>query len=161
MAKTKKKKTPNNSSTIALNKRARHDYHISDRTEAGVALTGWEVKSMRDGRANLTDSYVLMKGDEAWLVGAHVTPLNSASTHVIANPTRDRKLLLHRREIDRIEAQINQKGYTCIALALYWKANKIKCEIGLGKGKKEYDKRADDKARDWGREKARILRKDQ
>ena len=159
MAKSKKKK-PNNSSTIALNKRARHDYHISDRTEAGVALTGWEVKSMRDGRANLTDSYVLMKGDEAWLVGAHITPLNTASTHVIANPTRDRKLLLHRKEIDRLEAQINQKGYSCIALAFYWKANKIKCEIGLGKGKKEYDKRADEKSRDWGRQKARIMRHD-
>ena len=159
MAKSKKNK-PNNSSTIALNKRARHDYHLSERTEAGLSLTGWEVKSMRDGRASLVDSYVLMKGNEAWLVGAHITPLNTACTHVIANPTRDRKLLLNRREIDKLEAQINQKGYSCVALAIYWKANKIKCEIALGKGKKEFDKRADEKSRDWGRQKARIMRHD-
>jgi len=152
-----KKKTPSGG-TIALNKKARHEYHIETRFEAGMALTGWEVKSLRAGKAQLVDSYVLLKDGEAWLLGAHITPLTSASTHVVADPTRTRKLLLHKREIDKITGKVNQAGYTCVPLALYWKGNKVKCEIALVKGKKEYDKRATEKERDWNRQKQRIVR---
>lgn len=154
---TTKKKTPSGG-TIALNKKARHEYHIDTRFEAGLALTGWEVKSLRAGKAQLVDSYVLLKDGEAWLLGAHITPLTSASTHVVADPTRTRKLLLHRREIDKIIGKVQQAGYTCVPLALYWKGNKVKCEIALVKGKKEYDKRATEKERDWNRQKQRIIR---
>jgi len=152
-----KKKTPSGG-TIALNKKARHEYHIETRFEAGMALTGWEVKSLRAGKAQLVDSYVLLKDGEAWLLGAHITPLTFASTHVVADPTRTRKLLLHKREIDKITGKVNQAGYTCVPLALYWKGNKVKCEIALVKGKKEYDKRATEKERDWNRQKQRIVR---
>lgn len=144
--------------TIALNKKAKHEYHIETRFEAGLALTGWEVKSLRAGKAQLVDSYVLLKDGEAWLLGAHITPLTSASTHVVADPTRTRKLLLHRKEIDKIIGKVEQSGYTCVPLALYWKGNKVKCEIALVKGKKEYDKRASEKERDWNRQKQRIVR---
>ncbi len=152
-----KKKTPS-SGTIALNKKAKHEYHIETRFEAGLALTGWEVKSLRAGKAQLVDSYVLLKDGEAWLLGAHITPLTSASTHVVADPTRTRKLLLHKKEIDKIIGRVEQAGYTCVPLALYWKGNKVKCEIALVKGKKEYDKRATEKERDWNRQKQRIVR---
>ena len=152
-----KKKTPS-SGTIALNKKAKHEYHIETRFEAGMALTGWEVKSLRAGKVQLVDSYVLLKDGEAWLLGAHITPLTSASTHVVADPTRTRKLLLHKKEIDRIIGRVEQAGYTCVPLALYWKGNKVKCEIALVKGKKEYDKRATEKERDWNRQKQRIVR---
>jgi SsrA-binding protein len=140
-----KKKPGTSSSTIALNKKAKHEYHIEDRFEAGLSLLGWEVKSMRAGKTQLTDSYVLLKDGEAWLLGTHITPLTTASTHVIADPTRTRKLLL-------------QEGRTCIPLALYWKKNKVKCEIALVKGKKLFDKRATEKERDWNRQKQRVLR---
>lgn len=155
---SKKNKPGNTSNTIALNKKAKHEYHIEERFEAGVALLGWEVKSLRAGKGQLTDAYVLLKDGEAWLLGAHITPLNTASTHVIADPTRTRKLLLHAKEISRILGQVNQAGHTCIPLALYWKNNRVKCEIALVKGKKLFDKRATEKERDWNRQKQRIMR---
>ncbi|WP_336365834.1 SsrA-binding protein SmpB [Marinobacter sp. C2H3] len=153
-----KKKPGTPSSTIALNKKAKHEYAIEDRFEAGLALLGWEVKSLRAGKAQLVDAYVLLKNGEAWLLGAHITPLSTASTHVIADPTRTRKLLLHKKEIAKILGKVNQAGHTCIPLALYWKKNKVKCEIALAKGKKEFDKRATEKERDWNRQKQRIMR---
>lgn len=146
------------SGTIAQNRRARHEYFIEDKFEAGLALMGWEVKSLRAGKGNLTDAYVLIKNNEAWLFGALITPLLQASTHVIADPTRTRKLLLNRREIDRIAGGVQQKGYTCVPLALYWSHGRVKCEIALVKGKQLHDKRETEKNRDWQREKARILR---
>lgn len=153
---TKKKKS-SGGSTICLNKRAKHEYSIEDRIEAGVSLTGWEVKSLRGGRGQLVDSYVIFQNGEAWLVGAHFTPLITASTHVVAEPRRERKLLLHRREIDRLNDAVAAKGKTCIALALYWKEGRVKCEIGLATGKKLHDKRATEKERDWDRQKQRVL----
>ena len=144
--------------TIALNRRARHDYFIDERYEAGLALQGWEVKALRAGKLQLNEGYVIVKGDEAWLVGAHITPLNSASTHVLADPTRTRKLLLKRREIDHLVGAVERKGHTLIPLAMYWKNGRAKLEIGLGRGKKSHDKRAAEKDRDWQREKARTMR---
>lgn len=144
--------------TIALNRRARHDYHIDERYEAGLALTGWEVKALRAGRVQLAEGYVLVKGDEAYLIGSHITPLNSASTHVVADPTRTRKLLLNRRELDHLVGAVERKGHTVVPLAMYWKHGRAKLEIGLARGKKEHDKRATEKDRDWQREKARTLR---
>ncbi|XOB91961.1 SsrA-binding protein SmpB [Pseudomonadota bacterium 24LQ007] len=155
---SKKKANAPTSNTIALNKKAKHEYHIEERFEAGLALLGWEVKSLRAGKAQLVDAYVLLKDGEAWLLGSHITPLNTASTHVIADPTRTRKLLLHAKEIAKIVGKVNQAGYTCIPLALYWKKNKVKCEIALVKGKKLFDKRATEKERDWNRQKQRIMR---
>ncbi len=125
--------------------------------EAGMVLTGWEVKSMRAGKCQLTDSYVLLKDGEAWLLGSHIEPLKSASTHVIADPTRTRKLLLKQRELSRLFSAVQQKGYTCVCTAVYWKGHLAKCEIALAKGKKEYDKREDEKERDWSREKQRLM----
>jgi len=144
--------------TIALNKKAQHDYFIEQRYEAGLVLSGWEVKSLRAGKAQLVDSYVLLKDGEAWLLGCHITPLASASTHVYADPTRSRKLLLSKRELGKLFGAVQQKGYACIALALYWKKHLIKCEIALGKGKKAFDKRHSEKERDAGREIHRALR---
>ena len=155
MAKPKKK---DNSNTIALNKRARHDYELEDRFEAGLVLEGWEVKAIRDGKAQLVDSYVLLRNGEAWLLGANITPLLSASTHVVADPQRTRKLLLHAKELARIFAATTQKGYTCVATAMYWKGNKVKVEIALGKGKKLHDKRASQRDKDWNRQKERLMR---
>jgi SsrA-binding protein len=146
------------SSTIALNKRARHDYALEERFEAGLALEGWEVKSLREGKAQLIDSYVLVKDGEAWLLGANITPLPSASSHVIPDPQRTRKLLLHAREIAKIYVATQQKGLTCVATALYWKGQRVKCEIALAKGKKQHDKRATEKAREWQRQKDRIMK---
>ena len=154
MAKLKKHPT----GTIAQNKKARHDYFIEHKFEAGLVLSGWEVKSLRASKVQLVDSYVLLKDDEAWLMGSHITPLKTASTHVIADPTRTRKLLLNRRELDRLFAAVQQKGYTCVALSLYWKQHMIKCEIALGKGKKEYDKRDTVRERDSNRELQRAVR---
>lgn len=152
-----KKKAKPTSSTICQNKKARHEYSIEQKFEAGVALAGWEVKSLRAGRAQLVDSYVVIKDSEAWLVGAHFTPIISTCTHVLADPRRDRKLLLHRREIDRLIGAAQAKGYTCVALALYWKQGRVKCEVALVKGKKQHDKRAAEKEKDWDRQKQRIM----
>lgn len=147
------------SATIALNKRARFDYFIEERFEAGLALQGWEVKSLRASKAQITESYVLIKGGEAWLLGAHVTPLNTASTHIHPDPTRTRKLLLNRDELDQLVGAVERKGYTLVPLALYWKHGRAKLEIGLAKGKKLHDKRATEKARDWERQKSRLVRR--
>jgi len=146
------------SSTSALNKKARHDYCIEDRIEAGLALEGWEVKSLREGRVQLTESYILLRGNEAWLFGMHISPLLSASTHVTPDATRTRKLLLHRREIDKLTGAVERKGFTLVPLALYWKRGRAKLEIALARGKQSHDKRAADKERDWNREKQRLLR---
>ncbi|TWI52446.1 SsrA-binding protein [Pseudomonas duriflava] len=142
------------------NKKALHDYFIETRFEAGLALAGWEVKSLRAGKAQLTDSYVLLKDGEAWLLGSHITPLQTASTHVIADPQRTRKLLLHKRELGKLFGAVQQKGFACVALSIYWKKHLIKCEIALAKGKKEFDKRATEKERDSNREIQRAMRKD-
>ena len=156
-----KKKPKNPSSTIALNKRAKFDYHLHDRFEAGVALEGWEGKSLRAGKCQLMDTYVLLKGGEAFLLGCNITPLSTASSHVQAEPMRTRKLLLHKNEIARLIGATQQKGQTCIPVALYWKNNRVKLEIALATGKKEHDKRATIKERDWSRDKSRILKANQ
>ena len=143
---------------IADNRRARHDYFIDERHEAGVALQGWEVKALRAGRLQLQEAYVLLKNGEAWLFGAHVAPLPTASTHVLPDPTRSRKLLLHRRQIDALIGAVERKGFTIVPLAAYWKDGKAKLEIGLARGKKQHDKRADERDKDWQREKARVMK---
>ncbi len=158
MAKKKNNKTPSN--TIAENRRARHDYSLEERFEAGVVLMGWEVKSLRAGLAQLTDTYVHVRDGEAWLINAHFTPLASASTHVIADPIRMRKLLLNAKEIAKIFQAISAKGYTAVATRLYWKNNRVKCEIAMAKGKQEHDKRKTMAERDWNRQKQRVLRTD-
>ena len=155
MASKKNKAHPG---TIAQNKRARRDYFIETTFEAGVALQGWEVKSIRDGRVQLTDAYVSLHRGEAYLSSANITPLNSASTHVVPEPQRERKLLLHARELGQIFAATQQKGYTCVPLAMYWKGNKVKCEIALAKGKQQHDKRAATKEKDWQRDKQRLMK---
>ena len=148
-----------NSSTIVLNKKARHDYSIEERYEAGIALQGWEVKSLRAGKVQIVESYILLKNDEAFLFGALITPLPTVSTHVQADPTRNRKLLLNRYEINKLIGAVERKGYSLVPTAMYWKNGKVKLEIGVAKGKKEHDKRQSIKQRDWDRQKARILRK--
>lgn len=153
-----KQKAKTSSSTIALNKKARHEYFIEDRLEAGLALEGWEVKSLRASRVQITESYIIIKNNEAWLLGVHISPLLSASTHVTPDPTRTRKLLLHRRELDRLIGAVERKGYTLIPLALYWKRGKAKLEVALARGKQLHDKRATEKDRDWQRDKQRMLR---
>jgi SsrA-binding protein len=145
-------------SSIAQNKKARFDYFIEERLEAGLALQGWEVKSMRAGKAQLTDAFVILREGEAWLLGSHISPLNTASTHVTADPKRIRKLLLNRREIDRLTGLVDRKGYTLIALELYWSKNRAKLAIGLAKGKKQHDKRDTEKDRDWERDRARAMK---
>lgn len=154
----KGKTTKNTGSTIALNKRARHDYHLEDRFEAGLALQGWEVKSLRAGKANIAEAHVIIKRGEAFLLGAHFIPLTSASTHVNPEPTRTRKLLLHDYELSGLIGATEQKGYTIVPTALYWKRGRAKLEIALAKGKKKHDKRRDEKQKDWNREKQRILK---
>ena len=144
--------------TIALNKKARHEYFIDERYEAGIALQGWEVKALRAGRLQLKEGYVLLKDGEAYLFGAHISPLSTTSTHVIADPTRSRKLLMHRRQIDSLVGAVERKGHTIVPLAMYWKNGKAKLEIGLARGKKQHDKRADSRDRDWQREKGRLLK---
>ncbi|MCX8711255.1 SsrA-binding protein SmpB [Gilliamella sp. B3464] len=155
---TKKKSHKPGSATIALNKRARHEYFIEEEIEAGLSLQGWEVKSLRAGKANISDSYVLLKDGEAWLFGATITPLSVASSHVVCDPMRTRKLLLNQRELNALFGQINRQGYTVVALSLYWKNAWAKVKIGLAKGKKEYDKRTDIKERQWQVDKARIMK---
>lgn len=155
----KKNKDSSGNSTIAQNRQATHDYFIEERFEAGLALQGWEVKSLRAGRAQLKESYVVLKNGEAWLLGSHVSPLISASTHVNPDPTRTRKLLLHGRELSKLIGSVERKGYTLVPLAMYWKKGRAKLEIGLALGKKLHDKRATEKERDWQREKQRVMRR--
>ncbi|MEO1034687.1 MAG: SsrA-binding protein SmpB [Pseudomonadota bacterium] len=159
MAAKKKPKKNAPSPLIASNKRARHDFFIEETYEAGLELMGWEVKSLRAGRGHVADAYVQVKDGEAWLFGATITPLLSASTHVVAEPMRPRRLLLHRQEIDRLIGAVDRKGYTLVPLNLHWHRGRVKLDIGLGKGKKLHDKRADTKDRDWQRQKERILKK--
>jgi SsrA-binding protein len=154
--KKKSKKVP--SATIATNKKARYDYFIEERIEAGVALQGWEVKSLRAGKAQIGDGYVLLKDGEAFLLGGLISPMVSASSHTETDPRRTRKLLLHKKEITRLIGAVERKGFTIVATAMYWKRGRAKVELGLAKGKKQHDKRATEKARDWDREKGRILK---
>ena len=144
--------------SIARNKKAAYNYFIDERFEAGLALQGWEVKSLRAGKAQLSEAYVTLRGGEAWLFGAHVTPLSSASSHVDADPARTRKLLMHRREIDRLTGLVERRGFTLVPLELYWKRGRAKLAVGLARGKRKQDKRAAEKDRDWARDKARILK---
>ncbi|OOE96184.1 SsrA-binding protein [Salinivibrio sp. MA351] len=154
----KNAKNKANSNTIALNKKARFEYFIEDDFEAGLELQGWEVKALRSGKANISESYVLLKDGEAFLFGATITPLNVASTHVVADPQRTRKLLLKRRELDTLLGKVNRDGFTVVALSLYWKKSFAKLKIGLAKGKKLHDKRDTAKDRDWQRQKSRIMK---
>jgi len=155
---TKKNKPKQGGSTIALNKKAGHEYHIEQRFEAGVALEGWEVKSLRAGRIQLKESYVRILHGEAFLLGAHVSALSTASTHVNPDPTRTRKLLLKRSELNRLIGLTERAGYTLVPTAMYWKRGRAKLEIGLAKGKKLHDKRSTEKDRDWQREKERLFK---
>lgn len=144
--------------SIALNRKASHEYSFDEYYEAGLVLQGWEVKSLRAGRIQLDQSYVLLKNGDAWLFGAHITPLQTASTHITPDPTRTRKLLLHQREINKLIGNVDRKGYTLVPLSLYWKNNHVKLKIALAKGKKQHDKRSDEKERDWAREKGRLMK---
>lgn len=152
------KKTTTSSSTVALNKKAMHDYYIEQRFEAGLVLEGWEVKSLREGRLQLKDSYVILRNGEAWLLNAHISPLPTASTHINPEPERSRKLLLHLKELSFLIGAVQRQGYTLIPLSVYWKNNRAKVEFGLAKGKQQHDKRETEKKRDWEREKARIMK---
>ena len=153
---SKKNKTKDN--TIAVNRQARHEYFIEDELETGMALEGWEVKSLRNGSLQLKESYVMVKNGEIWLIGAHISPLASASTHVKPDPTRTRKLLAHRSEIDRLVGLVERKGYTLVALSAYWIRGRAKLKLGIARGKKAHDKRATVKDRDWKRDQARIMK---
>jgi SsrA-binding protein len=144
--------------TIAVNRKARHDYQIEDKFEAGLVLEGWEVKSLRAGRLQLQESYVLIKNGEAWLFGAQISPLSTVSTHVQPDPRRSRKLLLHGYELQRLIGAVERKGYTVVPLAMYWERGRAKLEIALAKGKQKHDKRATERDRDWQRQKQRILK---
>lgn len=146
------------SSTIVVNKRARFEYHLDERLEAGIALEGWEVKALRAGKIQFGDSYVLLKDGEAFLFGCLITPLPSVSTHIHPDPTRTRRLLLHRREIDRLIGLVERKGQTVVPTAMYWKQGKVKVEIAVAHGKKKHDKRQAEKDKDWERQKSRILK---
>lgn len=159
MSKKGGKDKANGGGTIALNKRARHDYHLEERFEAGLALQGWEVKAIRAGRAIIGESYAVVRGGELFLFGAQITPLITASTHVVAEDRRTRKLLLHRREIDTLVGRVQRDGYTLVPTALYWKGNKVKAELALAKGKQSHDKREVAKERDWARDKQRLMRR--
>ena len=154
----KKKKGTSSGNTIALNKKARHEYFIEERHEAGIALEGWEVKSLRAGRVQIQESYVLLKDGEAYLFGALITPLPSASTHINPDPQRTRKLLMHRRELNKLIGAVERRGYTLVPTSMYWSHGKAKIEVGLAKGKQSHDKRATEKERDWQRQKRRILK---
>ena len=145
--------------TIAVNKRARFEYHIEDRLEAGLALEGWEVKALREDRVQFADSYVLLKDNEAFLFGCQINPLPTASTHVTPDPLRTRKLLLHRREIDRLTGAVDRRGFTVVPTAMYWSRGRAKVEIGLARGKRQHDKRKTEKDRDWERQKSRIMKR--
>ncbi|MFA7666872.1 MAG: SsrA-binding protein SmpB [Burkholderiaceae bacterium] len=144
--------------SIAQNKKALHDYFIEERFEAGLVLEGWEVKAIRAGRAQIKEGYIVIRNAELFLIGAHITALPEASTHVKPDPTRTRKLLLHKNQIDKLIGKVERAGYTLVPLDLHYKGGRVKCEIGLAKGKKQYDKREAEKAREWQREKQRLLK---
>ncbi|WP_133127612.1 SsrA-binding protein SmpB [Legionella nagasakiensis] len=146
------------STTIVVNKKARFDYFIEDEYEAGLVLEGWEVKSLRAGKVNLSDAHVIVKYGEAWLLGAQIQPLPTASTHIHPDPVRTRKLLLNRRELNQLIGSVERQGYTLVPLSMYWKKNVIKIKIALAKGKKTHDKRDTIKERDWQRDRSRIMK---
>lgn len=146
-------------STIALNRKARHNYNLEQRFEAGIVLQGWEVKSLRAGKGQISESHVIIRHNEAWIINCIIPPLLSASTHIIPDDSRSRKLLLHSKEINILRGNVERKGYTIVPTAMYWKKNLVKVELALAKGKKDYDKRASEKDRDWQRDKARLLKK--
>ena len=152
MAKTK------SPASIAENRKARHDYFLEDQFEAGLALEGWEVKSLRAGRGNLKESYVIVRHGELFLFGAHISPLLSASSHVHPDPIRNRKLLMHRTEIDRLIGAVERQGYALVPVSLYWSRGRAKLRLALAKGKKQHDKRATIKEREWNRDKQRLLK---
>jgi SsrA-binding protein len=154
---SKKSKSGDNR-VIAVNRKARHDYFIEDKLEAGLALEGWEAKSLRTGSAQITESYVQLRNGEAWLIGAHFTPAKTTASHLKADPTRSRKLLIQRYELDRLIGAVERKGMALVALDLHWTKGRAKLEVGIAKGKKQHDKRAADKDRDWQRQKERILK---
>jgi len=157
-ARMSKKNKSSNSNTIALNKKARHDFFIEDRFEAGIVLQGWEVKALRAGRIQLGDAHAFVKNGEIFISNLLITPLPTASTHIHPEPTRIRKLLLNRTEIGKLVGAVERKGYTLVLTAMYWKHGRAKAEIGLAKGKQKQDKRAAEKDRDWQREKGRIMK---
>jgi SsrA-binding protein len=144
--------------SIAQNKKAFHDYFVEERYEAGLSLQGWEVKAIRAGRVQLKEAYVVLKSAEVYLIGCHVSPLTSASTHVHADPTRTRKLLLHSEEIRKLIGKVERAGYTLVPLDLHYTRGRVKLAIGLAKGKQQHDKRDDEKKKEWQREKQRILK---
>jgi SsrA-binding protein len=152
------KPKPNDNPLIAENRQARHEYFIEEHYEAGISLQGWEVKSMRAGRVQLKEAYVFVKNVEAYLYGAHISALPTASTHVIPDPIRTRKLLLNKAELNKLASAVDRKGYTLVPLELYWKAGRVKLKVGLAKGKKDHDKRETSKDRDWQREKSRLMK---
>lgn len=154
----KNSKSKSNSNTIALNKKARHNYTLTDKFEGGMSLQGWEIKSIRTGKVNISDCYVHIKDREAYLVGAEIHPLISASTHVVCDPVRPRKLLLNRRELDKLIGAVERDGYSLIATAMYWRKCWVKLEFYLGKGKKDHDKRSDIKDREWKVEQGRMMK---
>jgi SsrA-binding protein len=158
-ARMSKKKPKISDNTIAINKKARHDYFIEKDFEAGLVLEGWEVKSLRAGKVQIRDSHVIIKNGEAWLLGALINPLPTASTHIQPDPTRTRKLLLHRGELSTLIGAVERKGYTIVPLSMYWIRGRAKIKIGLAKGKQKHDKRATEKERDWQREKQRMLKR--
>lgn len=153
-----KSKAGKDDPSIAENRKARYDFFIEDTYEAGMSLLGWEVKSLREGRAQLKEAYVIIRDTEAYLFGAHISALKTASTHVVPDPIRTRKLLLNRSELDRLVGAVERRGYTIVPLELYWKNNRVKLRIGLAKGKKDHDKRDTSKDRDWAREKSRLMK---
>lgn len=157
-AMNKSEKKPTAPKVITLNRRARHDYSIEANYEAGIVLEGWEVKCLRDSKAQIAEAYVVIRNSEAWLLGAHFTPLKTVSTHVTADPTRTRKLLLNRHELNKLIGATERQGYTLVPLSMFWQRGRAKLEIGLAKGKKQHDKRASIKEREWKRDKARLLK---
>jgi len=158
MAGKNSKKNKRQENTIALNKQASHEFFIEDTFEAGLVLEGWEVKSLREGRIQLKESHIIIHKGEAWLLGAHISPLLSASTHIVPDRVRRKKLLLHQYELDKLIGGVERKGYTVVPLSMYWIKGRAKLKIGLAKGKKLHDKRAASKDKDWQRDKARIMK---
>lgn len=144
--------------SIIDNRKAYHDYFIEEKHEAGLVLEGWEVKAIRSGRANIKEAYVIIRGSELFMLGMHITPLSSASTHIATDPVRTRKLLLHKREISKLIGKVERAGFTLVPLDLHYVKGRVKATIGLAKGKKQFDKRDEDKKRDWERDKARLMR---
>jgi SsrA-binding protein len=153
------KQNQTHDNTICRNKKAHFEYHLEQNYEAGIILEGWEVKSLRAGKGQIVDSYVLIKNNEAWLIGMLISPMNTASTHIHPDPTRTRKLLLHRNELAKLIGLTQQKGFTLIPLSVYWKNNRVKLQIAVAKGKQLHDKRASEKDRDWQREKQRLIKR--